>query len=329
MNYLNKIPARAVMFCGMLGFLFLISCGSSERSTGAVHSLDAATFSSAKEITQLTDFLAADDLSGRAAGTAGINKAAEFIIGHFRESGLKPYFNSYKDTLENFEPTTYNVVGMVPGQHPELKDEVIIIGAHYDHIGVIEGKAGDSIANGANDNASGSATVMELARFFGNSGKLDRTLVFALFSAEENGLKGSRHLAQKLKSRGVTPAMVLNYEMTGIPLQDKDYLVYMTGYKLSNLADTMNEIAGEPVVGFLPQAQEYNLFKRSDNYPFYEVFGLPAHTFSTFDFTNFDHYHQPGDEAELMQGEHMVTVVREMIPIITQLANGPMNVKMK
>lgn len=322
MLYNFKFPASAITFCGVLGFLFLGACGSSEKAVPAKSAPDLSRYISASRVEQELNFLSSDELQGREAGSEGIRKAADFIATEFEAYGLAPFFNDFRDTLTNFQPAAYNIVGLVPGTNPALASEPIVVGAHYDHIGVLQGVQGDAIANGANDNATGTVTVMELARYFGNYRTNERPILFALFSAEEKGLLGSRHLAEKLQEQGISPYLVLNYEMTGIPLQNKDYVVYMTGYEMSSLAEVMNDMAGEKVVGFLPQAKEYNLFKRSDNFPFYEVFKLPAHTFSTFDFTNFDHYHQPGDEADLMDAEHMAMVIRKMIPLIEKLAVG-------
>ena len=106
-------------------------------------------------------------------------------------------------------------------------------------------------------------------------------------------------------------------------MQGKDYLVYVTGYKLSNIASVSNTYAEETLVGFLPTAEGYNLFMRSDNYPFYETYQIPSHTFSTFDFTNFDHYHQVGDEARIMDFEHMAQLVNKMIPVVEGITNAP------
>ena len=75
--------------------------------------------------------------------------------------------------------------------------------------------------------------------------------------------------------------------------------------------------------GFLPKAKEFNLFKRSDNYPFHEAFGVPSQTFSTFDFTNFNHYHKVGDEVSEMDFAHMANVVIKSIPVITGITNAP------
>jgi len=267
-------------------------------------------------------FLASDELRGRETGSEGIDRAASFIAEFFEGQGIDPYYVAYQDTLENFEPLAYNIVGVLEGNDADLKKEVVLLGAHYDHIGIGRSKEGDSIANGANDNASGTSTVLELARYFGKARTNKRTLIFALFSAEEKGLKGSDHLAKKMKAEGVDLYAVLNYEMTGVPMTDKDYLVYVSGYNKSNIAEVGNSFSDEKIVGFLPTAEGFNLFMRSDNYPFYREFSVPAHTFSTFDFTNFDHYHQVGDEADVMDFEHMARVVNKMIPVVEGIANS-------
>ena len=283
----------------------------------------AVDFSDATRIKGLMAYLASDDLKGRDTGSEGIEKAAVFIERVFKENGILPYFDSYRDTLANFKEPAYNIVGLVEGTDPVLKNEFIVVGAHYDHIGVIEATNGDAIANGANDNASGTSTVLELARYFGNATSNKRSLIFALFSAEEKGLMGSRHLAEKLKKADLNLYVVLNFEMTGVPMEGKDHILYLTGYDKSNLADISNEYAGEKIVGFLPTAAQYNLFERSDNFPFYEVFNVPSHTYASFDFTNFDHYHKVGDENNIMDFDHMAAVVNALIPVIEKIANTP------
>jgi hypothetical protein len=280
-------------------------------------------FSSRGEIAGIMDILAADSLQGRDAGSEGIEMAADFIEDIFRKSDVKPYFITYRDTLSNFEKPAYNMVGMVQGNDPTLKKEFIILGAHYDHIGKIDAENNDSIANGANDNASGSTVVLELARYFGKAKTNKRSIIFALFSAEEKGLLGSEHLAGKLKDFNLDLYAMLNFEMVGVPLVDKDYLMYLTGYELSNLAAVSNVYAEENLAGFLPKAKEFELFKRSDNFPFHNVFNVPSQTYSTFDFTNFDYYHRVDDEASLMDYDHMAKVVNKIIPVIQGIANAP------
>ncbi|WP_421804419.1 M28 family metallopeptidase [Flagellimonas sp.] len=296
--------------------LIMVSCGSGQMTQTPF----APT--TAERIGEMMNYLASNDLNGREAGSEGIEMAAVYIENYFKSYGLTPYFESYRDTLSNFQKPSYNLVGMIEGNDPELKDEFILIGAHYDHIGVVNPENGDAIANGANDNASGTISVLEMARYFGTQKTNKRSLIFALFSAEEKGLLGSKHLAKKLKEEGLNLYTMLNFEMTGVPMQDKDYLMYITGYEMSNLAEVSNTYAGENLVGFLPTAKEFNLYQRSDNYPFHQEFGVPSHTFCTFDFTNFAYYHKPGDEAGLMDFEHMSTVVNKTIPVIEKIANA-------
>ena len=281
-------------------------------------------FSNEKRIGDLMNFLASDELQGRDSGSEGIAKAGSFIEKIFKNNNIKPYFNSYRDTLSNFSGIAYNIVGVLEGNDPILKNEYIILGAHYDHIGRKPGNDADDIANGANDNASGTSTVLELARYFGNAKTNKRTILFALFSAEEKGLLGSKHLAEKLKAQNFNLYTMLNFEMTGVALVDKDYKMYLTGYENSNLAQVVNEYANENFAGFLPKAKEFNLFMRSDNYPFHTIFNVPSQTFSTFDFTNFDHYHGVDDEAELMNFSHMAELVNDLIAIIEGITDAPL-----
>ncbi len=290
-------------------------------------------FTNRKKVGAIMDFLASDELQGRDTGSEGIEKAADFIEAVFVKNGVQPYFEtyrdtisdfeSYRDTISNFEKPAYNVIGVVEGNDPMLKKEYIIVGAHYDHLGIIGAENGDEIANGANDNASGTTTVLELARYFGNSKSNKRSIIFALFTAEEKGLVGSKHLAKKLKAQNLDLYTVLNYEMVGVPLVDQDYLMYLTGYEMSNLAEVANSYSSDGTyAGFFPKAKEFNLFRRSDNYPFHEVFNVPSQTLYTFDFTNFDYYHKVGDETSEMDYGHMANVINKSIPVIEGIANA-------
>lgn len=280
-------------------------------------------FSDAVKTGSIIKFLAADELKGREAGSEGIEIAANFIEDIFKVHGIASYFSSYKDTLSNFEKPAYNVVGFLEGNDPVLKNEFVVIGAHYDHIGQIQPVNGDAIANGANDNASGTTTVLELARYFGTNKSNKRSILFTLFSAEEKGLLGSKHLAKKLKGQNIDLYAMLNFEMVGVALKDKDYFMYLTGYKMSNMAEVANKYANGNLIGYLPSAAQMNLFQRSDNHPFHEQFKVPSQTFCTFDFTNFNHYHQVGDEADIMDFEHMAEVVNRAIPAVVGIINAP------
>ncbi|PCJ82532.1 MAG: peptidase M28 [Bacteroidetes bacterium] len=282
----------------------------------------SASFSSKERVGEIITFLASDELKGRDSGSDGIDKAASYIEDFFKSNGIAPYFLTYRDTLSNFEQPAFNVVGVIEGNDEQLKKEFIVVGAHYDHIGEISAVNGDAIANGANDNASGTTTVMELARYFSAVKTNKRSIIFALFSAEEKGLLGSIHLAKRLKEQNLNLYAMLNFEMVGVALVDKDYFMYITGYEKSNLAEVSNGYAKEKLIGFLPTAKEFNLYQRSDNYAFHKEFGVPSHTYSTFDFTNFDHYHKVGDESALMDFSHMATIVNKSIPVVEGIANA-------
>lgn len=267
--------------------------------------------------------LASDSLQGRKTGTPGIEKAAEYIAGVFEKFDIQPYFETYRDHFQVKGKTdAYNLVGFIEGSDPKLKNQLVILGAHYDHVGILKPVSGDSIANGANDNAAGTVAILELAKHFASE-KPKRSLMFVLFSAEEMGLLGSKHLAEKLKKQEADIYTMLNFEMIGVPLHEKSYMAYLTGYNKSNFAEKFNEYAEKEVFGFLPQAKKFRLFFRSDNYPFFDVFGIPAQTLSTFDFTNYPYYHHVDDEAELMNVEYMKNLILAVLPGIEKMLNTP------
>lgn len=275
-----------------------------------------------ENIIETLKYLTSDELEGRDSGSKGIELAANYLENQFIESGIKTYFKTYKDTLSNFEPAAYNVVGLIEGNDPKLKNEFVIIGAHYDHIGRIAAVDGDDIANGANDNASGTTMVSEVAKYFAKTKSNKRSILVVYFSAEEKGLLGAYSLAEKLKKENFNLYLMLNFEMLGVPM-DKDYEVFITGFKKSNMAQKMNEYAGTNFVGYLPQEFQYRLFNASDNYPIYEKFNVPSQTICTFDFDNFKYYHHVKDEFEVMDTKHMTELSNKLLPIVTKMVNAP------
>lgn len=340
MKVMKKIVAVVVL-------VFLIGCGSAQlvetttetaqstvansnlpkevestRDLGATCSDSQQHFTNSEKVGDIMKYLASDELKGRDSGSEGIEMAAKYIVNHFKSYQIAPYFETYRDTLSNYKKASYNIVGIVEGNDPDLRKEYIMVGAHYDHIGIIKRENGDAIANGANDNASGTTAVMELARYFGTNRSNKRSLIFVLFSAEEKGLIGSKHLAKKLREQDLNLYAMINFEMIGVPLIRKDYEVYITGFKKSNLAEVSNRYAQENLVGYLPTAREYGLFQRSDNYPFFQEFGIPSHTFCTFDFTNFIHYHKVSDEIEFMNFDHMADLINKMLPVVHGISNA-------
>lgn len=305
-----------------IGSLLAFSCKNSPQGEKKEISNTPENTQFDYSATSALKYLSSDELSGRDTGSEGIEKAAVYIKNAFKDFNINPYFETYRDSFDLKGVDGYNVVGVVKSkEQSDLKP--LIIGAHFDHIGHIEAIDQDSIANGANDNASGTVAVLELAQFLADK-QLKRDVIFALFSAEEKGLVGSKHLANKMKDMDVEPYVVFNIEMLGVQMEGKDYRAYVTGYEISNLAEVFNAFydGEEQFLGFLPEAAQYGLFKRSDNYPFFEVFGVPSHTICTFDFTNYEYYHHVNDEFGELDVEAYLKLIDDLKPGVLQLINS-------
>ncbi len=290
----------------MKNALLLLSCFVTVQLT-AQHQFDQAKVReqiSQEETKAILFTLASDEMKGRDTKSGGYYQAADFGATYFKQHNIQPFYPAYRDSLTTDSLVSYNVVGSIGKYVPEKK--TILLGAHLDHIGIKETE-GDSIFNGANDNATGVTAVLQIAAFLAQH-QWEQNILVALFADEEKGLKGAYHLAERLKAEKVQLAYMVNFEMLGITLTTGANQVYMTGFKLSNLEKEMNQISAD-FVRFLPQAKELNLFKRSDNYAFYKAFQVPAQTLSTFDFQNYDFYHKAGDEAEKMEVENMHQII--------------------
>lgn len=273
-----------------------------------------------KEIKVQLDVLASDAFQGRESGSKGLEQAADYISAYFKSQDIKPYYKTYKDTFYLKSKVGYNLIAEIKGSDPYLKRQPLIIGAHYDHIGFTKAVDGDSIANGANDNISGTVGVMQLAKRLKDK-QPKRPILFVLFDAEEQGLKGSTYLAEKLKSEDINPYVIFNLEMIGVPMLDQPQKAYLTGFDKSNFAKLFNDYAESEALILLSQAQKYQLFRRSDNYPFYKSFKIPAHSVSTFDFTNYDYYHHVKDEALLQDPKHINSLVNLWVEPLLKIAN--------
>ena len=185
----------------------------------------------AKDLRLRMNILASDSLAGRLTGSPGCEKAAHYIASEFKRIGLVPlgsgksYFQDYDFSEKTFDSTktektkAANVIGFIRGNDKKLKDEVVIIGAHYDHLGMGGRNALDSVKAihyGADDNASGSVGLLELAEYYAkHRSSLKRSLLFISFSGEEEGLFGSIHYAKNpLLPIEKTQAMI-NMDMIG------------------------------------------------------------------------------------------------------------------
>lgn len=198
-----------------------------------------------------------------------------------------------------------NVAGMIPGRR---RDEIVLFAAHYDHVGVGRPVNGDSIFNGANDNASGTTAVIELARYFKARGRPQRTLVFAAFTAEEAGGFGSRYFSQRLDPDRIVA--MFNIEMIGKPAAQGPNHAWITGFELSSFGAILRDVVAG--TGFVFEPDPYpqeNLFYRSDNAALARL-GVPAHSISTTPIDVDPDYHQVSDEVGTLDLDHLTNTIR-------------------
>ncbi len=213
--------------------------------------------------------------------------------------------------------STWNAVGMIPGGDPALNLDAILLSAHLDHLGVGEPVKGDAIYNGADDDASGTTAVLELARVLGAGPRPKRTIIFALFGSEESGGLGSDYFASHPPLPLQNIAMNLNFEMIGRP--DPKYKpdeLWLTGWERSNLGPTL-AVHGAKLVADARPEQEF--FARSDNYGLAKK-GIVAHTVSSFGLHA--DYHQPSDDLAKIDFDHMTRAIASMVEPLQWLANA-------
>ncbi len=208
-------------------------------------------------------------------------------------------------TSDVTEEPLANVVGHIPGRR---SDEFVLFSAHYDHIGIRPAVEGDSIANGANDNASGTTAVVTLAKYFAARGTPERTIVFAAFTAEESGGYGARHFSQQLDPDQIVA--MFNIEMIGKPAVEGPNTAWITGFDRSSFGTLLQEAVEGTEFAFYPDPYpDQNLFYRSDNATLARL-GVPAHSISTTPIDVDPDYHQVSDHVETLDLDHMTAAIR-------------------
>jgi Zn-dependent M28 family amino/carboxypeptidase len=242
-------------------------------------------------------------------------RLANFRMPQFESSGNRIFI------LTTIDPQQYNIqvkqnlnrrtltnlVGMIPGK--SKPDEFVVFSAHYDHLGI--GKpdaAGDSVFNGANDDASGTTAVLTLAKYFTKINNNQRSLIFAAFTAEEIGEFGSAYFSRNLNPDKVVA--MLNIEMIGTESKWGKNTAYITGYDKSDLGTILEKNLLNSQFKFYPDPYpEQMLFLRSDNATLAKK-GVPAHTISTSKMDSEKYYHTQGDEVETLDLKNMTEIIR-------------------
>ena len=277
-------------------------------------------------------YLASDALEGRLTGTPGNDMAAAYIAQRYKSLGLTTLTPGYLQRFDALsaeeahsgrtEPRhTENVVALLDGSDPALKNEYVVIGAHFDHLGrsstyAQDPEAGDAIRNGADDNASGTAAVMELARIL-SANPPKRSVVFVNFSGEELGLLGS----QWFVAHPVIPldriVAMLNFDMVGRLKNDK-LIVYgtSTATELKPLLDSANAALDGGALKVNGIGDGYG---PSDQTSFYAK-DIPVLHFFT---DQHEDYHRATDDVERINSNGEARVVNLALTIARELANRP------
>ncbi|RYY21623.1 MAG: M20/M25/M40 family metallo-hydrolase [Cytophagaceae bacterium] len=209
-----------------------------------------------------------------------------------------------------------NIVGVLPGQDPKRASEYVVFSGHYDHLGVLPPVAGDSIANGADDDASGTTAVVALAEYFKQKKANARPLLFVAFTAEEVGGFGSKYFSKQLDPKQVTA--MFNIEMIGKEAKFGPKTAFITGYDKSDFGRLLQANLKGTGFRFEPDPYpEQNLFYRSDNATLAKL-GVPAHTISTDQIPTDKRYHSVDDEVSSLDVKNMT----EVISAIARSAEG-------
>ena len=209
-----------------------------------------------------------------------------------------------------------NVAGYLPGK--KNNSEVVMYSAHYDHIGTNFKLEDDKIFNGADDDASGTAAVINLAEYFAKKKDNHRSLMFVAFTAEEIGGFGSKYFSKNLNPDKVVA--MINIEMIGKPSKFGKGGVWMTGFDRSDLATIMNKQLSSGKVHPDPYPKQ-NLFYRSDNATLARL-GVPAHSFSSSQIDIDPHYHKVSDEVSTLDLKSMHLVIEALAKGSMSLVNG-------
>lgn len=254
----------------------------------------------------------------------------------YRKPGIKPKnssdrqvvfamgnFGDVKSIQVSFESKTeesplFNIAGIIPGK--TKPDEYVIFSGHYDHLGILPAVKGDSIANGADDDASGTTAVITLARYYKKLNNNARTLVFVAFTAEEKGEFGSQHFATTVEPDKVVA--MFNIEMIGKASKFGENSAFITGYERSDFGKILQKNLEGTDFKFYPDPYpKEDLFYRSDNASLARV-GVPAHTISTDQIDVDKLYHTVGDEVSSLDMANITSTIRAIALSSRSIVDG-------
>ncbi len=241
------------------------------------------------------------------------DKSVVFVLGSFNSDD---FVIKAKHKISEYQAA--NVVGVLPGK--SKKDEFVIFSGHYDHLGIGKAINNDSVYNGANDDASGIAAVISLAKYFKALQNNERTLIFVAFTAEEIGGYGSQYFSEQ-----IDPAKVIamfNIEMIGTESKWGKNAAYITGFEKSDMGKTLQKnLQGSHFTFYPDPYPKQDLFYRSDNATLARL-GVPAHTISTSKMDNEKNYHKLSDEIGTLDIKNMTQIIQSIAISAKSIVDG-------
>ena len=263
--------------------------------------------------------LASDSFSGRGFGFPEKQMAVDYITSQYRLAGFSEINNNYVQEFFHFSGSSLidgkNIIGLIEGSDPVLKKEYIIVGAHYDHLGWKISGGAKTVYNGADDNASGVATIIETGKILLNrKERLKRSVLIIAFDGQEAGLIGSSAFADNLKTDSLKIKAMFSLDMVG--MFGKNMGIDLNGFSsIKNGDKIVSEIArhdGIPVVTY-----DRRIESRTDTWSFGKI-NIPAFYITTGLLSPF---HKPEDDSNLLDYEGMAKVVTLLSDIVTDMGN--------
>jgi hypothetical protein len=313
MSVRRRFFARVLAITWAAGFVWITLVWPADRGAAYLAALESIK---TEEIQQHVNYLADEKLEGREAGTRGGYAAAEYL--RQRLAALKLAGAGTDGAyLQAFSPNFRNVLAKLEGADPKLRSEVIVVGAHYDHVGF--GKKGNTLGEvgqvhpGADDNASGTSALLELAEALTILAEPPRrTILLAFWDAEEKGMLGSKHWVAHPTFPIDRVRLVVNMDMVG-RLRNDRLLVFGTrsGYGLRRWVSGHNQSA-------LRLEFSWNALPNADHFPFFSQ-NIPFITFHT---DLHEQYHRPTDKAELISSAGIRRVARLVFALVHDLADA-------
>jgi aminopeptidase YwaD len=284
-----------------------------------ITTIGAQTLNLSKTLRDHVTILASDSLAGRGFGFPEKHLAIDYITGQFRETGFSSLYDNYLHLFNH--PLSFamiegkNIIAVIEGSDPDLKNEYILIGAHYDHMGWKNENSARVVYNGADDNASGTATIIEVGKLLmANREKLGRSIIIVAFDGEEAGLIGSTALTTDEYFRELDLKLMFSLDMVGMLAENNG--IEFTGFKSFERGE---EIAADVALrnGITIKKTDNKIETNTDTWPFGKL-GIPAVAVTT---GLISPYHKPEDDSHLLDYEGMAKIVLLITDLSIELSN--------